>query len=120
MCLYIIPVIGVTVTTHYCGGKLSSVAVYLSGTEKCACGSKKMKRDCCKTTTCTFSMKEVQQKNGEYTFGCNDNFKVQPAITTTTNCIVQSLIFENNISNHHFLPDKITHSLYLLHQVFRI
>ena len=69
---------GITITTHYCGGKLASVSVNLLDTEKCACGSKKMKKDCCKTTTCTFSIKEVQQKNVEYTFGCSNNFKILP------------------------------------------
>ena len=111
---------GVTITTHYCGGKLASVAVNLSSTQKCACGSKKMKKDCCKTNTCTFSIKDVQQKNAEYTFECNDNFKIQPAITNVANIIVQPLIEKDNFSNHHYPPDEITHSLYLLNQVFRI
>lgn len=120
MCLYIIPVIGVTVTTHYCGGKIASVSVNLIGSKKCSCGSKKMKKDCCKTDICTFSIKDVQQKNVEYIFGCNNNFKVQPAIITVATTSVKPVIAENNFNNHHYPPDKITHSLYLLNQVFRI
>ncbi len=47
---------GMTISAHYCGGKLTSVSLLRLGKEKCPCGSKKMKKDCCKTKSCTFKI----------------------------------------------------------------
>ena len=70
MFLYIIPAIGVTVKTHCCGGKVTSLSLNPFDTKhKCPCGSKKMKKDCCKDETTTFKLDDEQQKTKQ--ISCN-------------------------------------------------
>lgn len=117
---YLMPAIGMTVVTHYCGGKLTSVSLQLSGTEKCPCGSKKMKKDCCKTKTCTFKIKDEQQQAPQLSVDFNKTISFQPAIIHTCNATIFCASVEKDFHTHHPPPDKIKQPLYLLNQVFRI
>ncbi len=55
---YLIPVSGFTLTSHYCGGKLSSVSSFISSGDKCKCGNKPMAKNCCKDKKVTFKIKD--------------------------------------------------------------
>ena len=48
---YLIPCFGVSVSIHYCGGKVASISVLPDSTPKCACGKRMMKSGCCKDKT---------------------------------------------------------------------
>jgi hypothetical protein len=45
---YLFPCLGFTVSTHYCGKKLTSITILPSGVHNCPCGKKSMKKACCK------------------------------------------------------------------------
>lgn len=50
--IYLVPAIGVSVTMHYCGGRLASASLRLRPESKvCPCGMKAVKRSCCKDKT---------------------------------------------------------------------
>lgn len=119
MC-YLIPSIGMTVSAHYCGGKLASVSLQLLGTEKCKCGSKKMKKDCCKTTTCTIQIKSDQQPTPQLEVDFSKTFSVQPAIVQTNITTVFSATVEKDFYQHYPPPLQLKQPLYLLNGVFRI
>lgn len=62
MFLYLIPAVGITVSAHYCGGKLASLSIGEEQGKTCACGSKKMKGSCCEFETINIKLKDTQQK----------------------------------------------------------
>ncbi len=58
-----IPAIGVTLSAHHCGGKITSVSLkFLAFGHKCPCGKKPMKKGCCKDEIKTFKLENEQQK----------------------------------------------------------
>ena len=54
LCCYLIPCFGVSVSVHYCGGKVASISILPNSPPKCACGKRMMKRGCCKDKTVQF------------------------------------------------------------------
>lgn len=67
--LYIIPAIGITVSAHYCGSRITWVSVNFEDQEhNCACGSKKMKTDCCKDKVAFIKLnnKQLNTSNNFY------------------------------------------------------
>lgn len=57
--LYVIPTIGVSVNLHFCGGKLSTIAVW-SAKSICKCAKKTMKKGCCKQQQATYKISDKQ------------------------------------------------------------
>ncbi len=120
MFLYLIPAIGVTVSAHYCGGKISSLSLKFADTHKCACGNKAMKKDCCKDETKTFKLKDSHQFSTSYLIDDNKQIDFQTALAAL-------LIFPDYVEfistdfygkNHP--PDNIKLPLYIQNRVFRI
>lgn len=54
--LFVIATIGVTVSTHYCGGKLADTSVF--STASCDCGDKEMESNCCQNESEFFQIDE--------------------------------------------------------------
>ncbi|GIV26411.1 MAG: hypothetical protein KatS3mg027_0225 [Bacteroidia bacterium] len=121
MFLYLIPVIGVTVSAHYCGGKVTSVSFNpFDTTHKCPCGSKKMKKDCCKDVTTTIKLDDDQQNT--QCFFCN-TIKVsdfQPEYPTNLIFDVQIPPLSTEFDHRAPPPEDLKHPLYIRHRVFRI
>jgi len=61
--LYLIPSIGISVTSHFCRGKLAFTSIRFLEVKKCACGSKKMKKGCCENKTQLIKLEDDQQKS---------------------------------------------------------
>lgn len=62
--MYMIPVIGVTVSTHYCNNKIASVSFqFLNYSDSCTCGNQLPKKSCCKDETTFFKLNENQHYN---------------------------------------------------------
>ncbi len=117
--LYLLPVIGMTVSAHYCCGKLSSVSLNFLGKGKCPCGTKKMKKNCCKTKTCLLSIKDVQQNSPQLAIDFSKSFSFVPCVITTNPVVLHSTTFLIPFCNNLPLP-KIKQPLYLSNKVFRI
>lgn len=93
---------GVTVYSHYCGGKLASVS--LTSSEGCnMCGKKKAK-DCCKDTQQNLSLDESQVANDHnIIFGDflnligllpSNNYSFQPVFALLNAHTTQFYVFE--------------------------
>lgn len=120
--LYLIPAIGVTVSTHFCGGKIASVSFNPFVTNhKCPCGSKKMKKDCCKDETTSFKLDNEQQKTQQVL--CNfvtGTSIIQPAILTAVTFGYKTALLTTWFEYHTHPPDDLKHSLFIRHCIFRI
>jgi len=121
--IYTTVICGFTVNMHYCGGKLASVDLSMSSEEHpCACGSKAMKKGCCKNKSVHFQYKAEQ--------------KLQHFTTINPNHAIKDLLFGPVILHNVFIPtfyligkEEVSHSppflvssnpLYLINRVFRI
>lgn len=120
MFLYLIPAIGVTVSAHYCGGKITSVSIKLIDTHKCPCGKKAMKKDCCKDEMKVFKLKDVQQKAPQFAFNLTSTTDLQPVIADNFTFFYQVPFVQNDFNNSTHPPDNVKHPLYIRHRVFRI
>ncbi|QQS28964.1 MAG: hypothetical protein IPM47_19355 [Sphingobacteriales bacterium] len=123
MFLYLIPAIGVTISTHYCGGKVTSVSFNPFDTKhKCPCGSKKMKKNCCKDETTTFKLEDEQRKTQQVF--CNFiKIKIsdfQPALTSNLTFNYRSPLLFTEFDHSAHPPDDLKHPLYIRHRVFLI
>ncbi|MGV3613239.1 MAG: HYC_CC_PP family protein [Fluviicola sp.] len=69
MVLYLLPALGMTVSTHYCGGKLADVSLFGSKPKmSCACGAMAsknkvhIKKKCCEQVTFSLKLDNQQLK----------------------------------------------------------
>lgn len=121
MFLYLIPAIGVTVSAHHCGGKITSVSLkILDFGHKCPCGKKPMKKNCCKDETKTFKLKSEQQKAHQYSLKVFKTFTVQPALVENFTFCYQEPLVLSEFSTVDHPPNDLKHPLYIRYRVFRI
>ena len=121
MFLYLIPAIGVSVSAHYCMGTVTSVSLELfNDGHHCPCGSKAMKKDCCRDESTIIKLKSEQQKSQQVSSTIIKVTDFQPAFTAifTIGYPLPSLISE--FTNTTQPPDNVKHPLYIRHHVFRI
>lgn len=121
MFLYLIPAIGVKVSAHHCGGKITSVSIkLLDFGHKCPCGNKPMKKDCCKDEAKTFKLKDEHQKAIQFTLKGFKTFTNAPILVYNfLFSFKEPLISDGHLSYTH-PPDNTKHPLYIRHSVFRI
>ena len=121
--LYTTVICGFTVNMHYCGSKLASVDLSINSEEHpCACGSKAMKKGCCKNKSVHFQYKAEQ--------------KAQQFTTINPDHAVKNLLLHPVNLHDVFIPGfyltrkgEVSHSppflvpsnpIYLTNRVFRI
>ncbi len=115
---YLLLSTGVTVKTHYCGAKLSSVSV-LFDVAKCACGKKAMKKNCCKDKSTFIKIKDKQNCSKEINLPSFKKFiTLHFAINNTLFISELPCIKVNTLL--HKPPLKKRQTLYLYNKVFRI
>ncbi len=121
MIVYLILTMGVTVSAHYCGGKVTSVSYNPIETKhKCPCGNKIMPRDCCKDETATFQLDDEQKKTQQILCNALNGKEFQSVISAILSFDYHSpiLVKEFDYSTHP--PNDVGHPLYIRHRVFRI
>jgi hypothetical protein len=119
--LYLVPAIGIMVSAHYCGSRMTWVSVNFEDQEhSCACGSKKMKTDCCKDKV-AFIKLDNKQLNTSY------DFSIIAFITATLNPLQGFAHKSLCLSTKHIIqllclppPDNLKHPLYVSHCTFLI
>jgi hypothetical protein len=113
---------GVAVGAHYCGGRLASVNLSLGDHHsKCPCGSKSMKKDCCKDKVVYLQFK-AKQKAQHYNL-----VKYNPPVKANFTAFIAKPIFFNPVFNSnskgeasHSPPFVPANPPYLMNRVFRI
>ena len=118
--LYLVPVIGINASVHYCGGKISSVSVGLEKTTKCTCGSKKMKKDCCKDKKISFKLTDNQQKTQVLTLNFFKIVDFQPSIIPDYTFLNPPVFVQKGFYNTLHPPENVKPPIYILNQVFII
>lgn len=121
MFLYLIPAIGVTVSAHHCGGKITSVSLKLLDIgHKCPCGKKPMKKSCCKDEMKIFKLKTEQQKAHQFSLKVFKAITFQPVLVDNFTFSYQQPLILNDYSTTDHPPDNVKHPLYIRQRVFRI
>lgn len=121
MLLYLLPTIGVTVSAHFCEGKLKSLSFNPFDVEnRCSCGSKKMKKDCCKDETTTIKLDENQKKPQLVFFDLPEITDVNPVVSTYLTFDYQTPLLSVGFAYGMHPPDDVKHPLYIRHRVFQI
>lgn len=118
---YLIPVIGVTVSAHFCGGKLSSISFISTDKHDCPCGSKAMKKNCCEDINTYIKLKNIQQKSLQISINdfkslVKNHFTFKSDIISIRDIFVSDILF----STFHPPNKKAGDPLFLLNRVFRI
>ena len=118
--LYLTLVSGVSLQLHYCGGKLNSVKLaFIDNDHNCSCGSKTMKKGCCKNQSVCIKIQGDQRASANSIIFSNNlkNIAVQfPSFTLN----YFSLQHVPAASNYHSPPPKYSNSLLILNNTFRI
>ncbi|MDZ4759059.1 MAG: hypothetical protein SGJ10_13100 [Bacteroidota bacterium] len=118
---YLIPAIGLSVSVHYCGGRLASFSIIGTDEAKCPCGDMPMKKDCCKDKTASFKIKDTQRNSKQIIVIVYKGFKQLPIASTPLYGINYTSIFsEQEIQFDHPPPLLNEQAIYLLNQVFLI
>ncbi len=118
--LYLTPTFGVNVTVHYCGGEISSIFFGKTSDNKCACGVKKMKKNCCEDKNSSCQVNDDHAKPQQFSISPSKTFDIQaiqPLIFQLTN-VFFPLITPDDYFHHP--PDNKKQPLYILNQVFLI
>lgn len=119
--VYLIPAIGVTVSSHHCGGRVTSVSLKLLDIgHKCPCGKKPMKKNCCKDEAKIYKLKNEQQKTHPFNLKVFKAFTFQPVLIDNFAFSYQQVLIINDYSTTDHPPDHVKHPLYIRQRVFRI
>lgn len=112
--VYLIPAIGITVSAHYCGENITWVSVnFEQTTHKCACGTKKMKTDCCKDKTAFIKLKHEQRNSALQAF-INAPWGLQLPVYFTN--VYQAILLPKTtaiIGNNLPPPDLVNRRIYV-------
>ncbi len=118
---YMIPSFGINVTIHYCGGEISSISLLGSTTEdKCACGIKKMKNNCCKDSNFYFQVDDKQIQAQQTSINPIKSFAIQLMLTKILDVNYSYSHLETNGDYFYHPPNKLKTPIYIFQQVFRI
>ena len=60
---YLILASGLSVSLHYCGGKLKDISLFSTSNENGCCGNKKKSKGCCKNKTAFLKVKDNHEAN---------------------------------------------------------
>lgn len=118
--VYLVLVSGITLQLHYCGGKFRSLNLVLDeNSPSCACGSKTMKKGCCKNQTVYIKVKGDQKSSNNSKISFDDGKKTafqRPSFTLNLS-LAQ---YVSTIINYHAPPPRYNNSLLIFNSSFRI
>ncbi|MDZ4747562.1 MAG: hypothetical protein SH808_03690 [Saprospiraceae bacterium] len=117
---YMMPAIGVSLTAHYCGGKLASISLFHHDGPGCPCGKMPMKKDCCKDKTTFIKLNDNQYKMPALALGFSKGLQTTPPFLPWKLDLLSYLV---PVNQYHYLhpPDLPSgQQLWLLHEVFLI
>ncbi|CAN5553633.1 hypothetical protein BH11BAC2_BH11BAC2_12600 [soil metagenome] len=110
---------GIALNIHTCGGKITSISLFSNTKNRCACGKKVMKANCCKDKTVQVKAKTETAKISQFTF---NNCCSKTDLTLIDNNELKIPIL-NNYSSFHFYhppPLKFKRAIFILDCSFLI
>jgi hypothetical protein len=115
---YLIIASGLTVSLHYCGGKLKEISFLNHENDKGCCGKKKMSKNCCKDKITYFKVRDSHESS----------HLLKTPVPSYKITDIALPIFEHNFSesvsaiilNYHAPPVIYDNPLYLKHRVLLI
>lgn len=119
--LYLMPAIGINGTAHYCGEEIASITINgLGSSEKCGCGSERMKKNCCHDEIFSFQLEDDHCKTPLFLFNIERSLDFFPAIITPIYFYFNASFFHEEVYYSHSPPDNVRIHSYIMHQVFRV
>lgn len=121
MLLYLVPIVGVTVTVHTCAGKITSSSFSPFGIgQGCTCSDNKMEKDCCKDETASLKLDDEQQKTQFIFFSLTKLNTEQADLPGSLIFDTLTSLFSTGFGYNLHPPDDKRHPLYLRYRVFQI
>jgi hypothetical protein len=117
---YLIITSGLTISMHYCGGKLKEISFFSTGNEEGCCGSKKKSKGCCNDKSAFIKVKDNHHAS---------HLLKSPAPSSKLLIDVALPVFQYNFSkrdmseivlNYHAPPVWYDNPIYLKHRVLII
>lgn len=121
MLIYLIPAIGINGSVHYCGGEIASITINgIGSSEKCSCGSNRMKSDCCSDENFSFQLEDEQYKTSPFSFNLEKSIDFSSTIIAQVYFDYNTPFIQDGVYYPHHPPGNVKTPLYILHQVFII
>ena len=118
---YLILSIGITMSFHVCGGRISSISLIAKKGDPCACGSKKMNDNCCKSKQLSLKIQTDHQKPLLAECKSTNTFSLTTFFIPNTSFVFGSYVRSLELINNSPPPLITTvSSLFLFNRNFRI
>lgn len=118
--LYLIIASGLTVSLHYCGGKLKGISLFSSRNENGCCGNKKRSKGCCKEKTAFIKLKDDHQSSHLLKTPTPSSKQLLSCPLPAFEKVFSASMVGVAIVNHHAPPVIYDNPLYLKHRVLLI
>lgn len=116
---YLILASGLSISLHYCGGKLKDISLFSSGNENGCCGSKKKSKGCCNEKSAFIKVKD-NHFAGTNVKVFNSPVKLIPAPVFNQLFQIQNTGIIYAALNYHSPPVIYDNPIYLKHRVLII
>jgi hypothetical protein len=115
---YLTSTSGITVNTHYCGGKIKHIS-FFKHSEKNCCGKKKMSKNCCKDKAAYFKVKDNHQSS-DLLKSPLPSSKISVFALPVFEYSFLTTNLNRRVLNYHAPPVLYDNPLYLKHKVLLI
>lgn len=116
---YLTAVSGVTVSLHYCGGKIKSISFFDKKGNDCCCGNKKKSKNCCNQKSTFIKVKDNHHLSSSIDVN-SSYFKIIATVFPTPVFEIPNAHTYYHTLNYHAPPVLYDKPLYLKHQVLII
>lgn len=117
--VYLVLASGLSISLHYCGGKLKEISLFSSGNEDGCCGTKKKSKGCCNEKSAFIKVKD-NHFGGNNVKVFNSPIKSIPAPVFNQLFQVQNADIPYTALNYHSPPVLYDNPIYLKHRVLII
>lgn len=118
---YLMVASGLTVSFHYCGGKLKYFSFFTSGDENGCCGNKKRSKGCCKNKTAFVKVKDNHQTGSNTVLPNNSSTKLLFAGNVITYTYTTASYFKLfAVPDSHAPPNIFPCPVFLLNKSIRV
>lgn len=116
---YLMLASGLSISLHYCGGKLKDISLFSSGNEDGCCGTKKKSKGCCSEKTAFIKVND-NHFGGDNIKVLNSPIKSIPAPVFNQLFEIQNVDIPYRAIYYHSPPVLYDNPLYLKHRVLII